>query len=209
MRSSLTTTLSSLLSSIVRPCLLAWALSILVLGVAPAVFADYEAGVNAAFDGDYDTAFEEFTAAAETGLDLAQYNLGILYFTGQGVDQDYAEAFKWTQAAAEQGHLAAQFNLGFLYYEGQGTERDPKVAMQWYEAAGNAGHGEAAFLMARMYQEGDSVDADPVLAHAWASMAISNDHQEAGSLRQKIEDDMEPALLSQARRLFARWQIEM
>ncbi len=46
--------------------------------------ADYEDGVNAAFDGDFDTAFLEFTIAAESGLDLAQYNLGILYFTGQG-----------------------------------------------------------------------------------------------------------------------------
>ena len=31
--------------------------------------ADYEAGVNAAFNGDFDTAFLEFSAAAEAGLE--------------------------------------------------------------------------------------------------------------------------------------------
>jgi len=41
--------------------------------------ADYEAGVNAAFNGDFEAAFHEFSVAAEEGLDLAQYNLGILY----------------------------------------------------------------------------------------------------------------------------------
>ncbi|MGB1667495.1 MAG: hypothetical protein ACPHDP_07430, partial [Pseudohongiellaceae bacterium] len=54
--------------------------------------ADYEDGVNAAFAGDFYTAFREFSLAAQQGLDLAQYNLAILYFTGQGVDQDYEQA---------------------------------------------------------------------------------------------------------------------
>ena len=75
-----------------------------------AALADYEDGVEAAFSGDFDTAFKEFTIAAQEGLSLAQYNLGILYFTGQGVEQDFDEAFEWTKRAAEQGHLNAQFN---------------------------------------------------------------------------------------------------
>ncbi len=61
----------------------------LLLIITPVSFADYEAGVNAAFNGDFETALHEFTIAAEEGLDLAQYNLGILYFTGQGVEKDY------------------------------------------------------------------------------------------------------------------------
>ena len=55
-------------------------------------FADYEEGVEAAFSGDFETAFREFTSAAEDGLSLAQYNLGILYFTGQGVSKNLEEA---------------------------------------------------------------------------------------------------------------------
>ena len=170
--------------------------------------ADYEEGVNAAFGGDFDTAFREFSVAAESGLDLAQYNLGILYFTGQGVDRNLDQAYRWTLAAAEQGHVNAQFNLGSLYYEGDGVGQDPEQAMVWYYSAGKAGHPDAAFLLAKMYQEGDTVSEDPVQAHAWASMAVSNEHQEGPSLQDELESRMNTEQLSQARRLFARWQIE-
>jgi len=47
-----------------------------------------------------------------------------------------------------------------------------------------------------------------VQAHAWASMAIINEHQEGLELRRSIERRMNSEELSQARRLFARWQIE-
>lgn len=179
-----------------------------VICCTTAVNADYEAGVNAAFNNDFDTAFREFSLAAEAGLDLAQYNLGILYFTGRGVEQNLESAFKWTESAALQGHVAAQFNLATLYYEGQGTPRDRDQAVVWFSSAGKAGHADAALALAKMYQEGEHVQRDPVLAHAWASMAASNDHADAAALQQALERRMSPDQLSQARRQFAMWQIE-
>lgn len=172
------------------------------------VLADYEAGVNAAFDGDYDTAYREFTIAAETGLDVAQYNLGILYFTGRGVDVDYDQAFKWTSAAADQGHIAALFNLGSLYFSGQGTKADEDRAVELYSRSARSGSADAAITLARMYRDGESVSANSVQAHAWASMALNNEHVEAASLRDDIERGMNPQQLSEARSLFARWQIQ-
>ena len=179
-----------------------------VLLFSPALFADYEDGVNAAFKGDFETALHEFTVAAEEGLDLAQYNLAILYFTGQGVDRDMGEAFRWTRAAAEQGHVAAQFNLGSLYYSGDGTDVDRDKAVEMFGLAARAGHANAALLLANMFNDGDHVNRDAVQAHAWASMAIVNENLEAVALRETIQGRMNPEQLSQARRLFARWQIE-
>lgn len=184
------------------------AMGLWLLLSSPALFADYESGVNAAFDGDYDTAFREFTIAAESGLDLAQYNLGILYFTGRGADVDYGLAFKWTQAAADQGHIAALFNLGSLYFSGQGTKSDEDKAVELYGRSAKSGHADAALTLAKIYRDGKSVGKDLVQAHAWASMALNNEHQEADSLRNRIERAMDPQQLSEARRLFARWQIQ-
>ena len=177
-------------------------------GEAVAATGDYEAGVNAAFEGNYDIAFREFSIAAEEGLHLAQYNLAILYFFGQGVEKDIDQAFKWTEAAANQGHVAAQFNLGSLYYTGDGTSVDRDKAVELYESAANAGHGEAAFVLATMYDEADHVDGDPVQAHAWANLAISNDHGEASELIDSLEQEMTEQQLGEARRIFARWQIQ-
>ena len=203
----------------------------LLLILFPSVFADYEDGVNAAFKGDFETALYEFTVAAEEGLDLAQYNLAILYFTGQGVEQDTAEAFRWTEAAALQGHVAAQFNLGSLYYAGDGVEADTTKAVELFEGAARAGHASAALILANMYADGElaaeeepglfaslsrylsallsdeQASNDLVLAHVWANVAIANENSEADALLADLEGRMSAEQLSQARRQFARWQI--
>ncbi len=184
------------------------ALFALLLVFPRALFADYEDGVNAAFAGDFETALREFTTAAEAGLDLAQYNLAILYFTGQGVAQDLGKAFQWTEAAALQGHINAQYNLGSLYVAGQGVDRDVDAGVDWFARAGKAGHAAAAFALASLYHAGDELAKDEVLAHAWASQAVYNEHPEAQALKNQIEGELNPDQLGQARRTFARWQIE-
>ena len=126
--------------------------------------ADYEDGVNAAFAGDFDTAFREFSLAAQQGLDLAQYNLAILYFTGQGVDQDYEQAFRWTEAAAVQGHINAQANLASLYLEGTGVTRNVAQAINWFSAAARSGHASAAMTLTAMYRDGEPIGQDIVQA---------------------------------------------
>jgi TPR repeat protein len=53
-------------------------------------------------------AAECFLMAAKQGYAKAQFNLGLLYESGEGVPEDAAEAFKWFCMAAEQGHVRAQ-----------------------------------------------------------------------------------------------------
>ncbi|MBL4891165.1 MAG: sel1 repeat family protein [Rhizobiaceae bacterium] len=204
----------------------------LLLITSPCLLADYEDGVNAAFKGDFETAFHEFTLAAEDGLDLAQYNLGILYFTGQGVEKDTAQAFRWTDAAAQQGHVAAQFNLGNLYHSGAGVMADSSKAVELFESAANGGHPTAALILANLYADGElssdeapslyaqlsnyistlfsgeQANSDLVLAHVWANVAIANQSSKADALRVDLEGRMSAAQLSQARRQFALQQIE-
>ena len=75
-------------------------------------WADFQAGKEAYYRGDYETALKEFRALAEQGDVAGQYNLGVMYANGQGVPQDYQEAAKWYRLAAEQGHADAQSSLG-------------------------------------------------------------------------------------------------
>ena len=42
-------------------------------------------------------------------LKEAQYNLGILYHNGHGVDVNYKKAFEWYEKAAKQEHAKAQY----------------------------------------------------------------------------------------------------
>ena len=71
--------------------------------------------------------------AAEQGLAEAQYNLGVMYQHGGGVDVNYKKAIEWFEKAAEQGVADAQYNLGVMYYDGLGVDVNYKKAIEWYE----------------------------------------------------------------------------
>ena len=59
-------------------------------------------------------AAECFRKAAEQGHAEAQYNLGICYEDGDGVEWSYDEAMKWYSKAASQGHEEAKILLDIL-----------------------------------------------------------------------------------------------
>ena len=170
-------------------------------------FADYEQGVDAALNGNFETAYVEFLIEAEKGLDLAQYNLSILYYFGQGIEINPEEAFRWSYSAASQGHVAAMFNLASLYYSGFGVEKDSQATVEWYGRAAQSGHPEAAYRLALMKFDADGVSEDLIEAHAWANQAIYNKYEEARALLSRIEERLSSRDLSAAKRLFARWQI--
>jgi TPR repeat protein len=85
--------------------------------------------------GDYATALQIWRPRAEEGVAVAQNNLGLMYYNGQGVPQDYGEAAKWYRLAAEQGNATAQSNLASMYYSGEGVPQDYVQAYMWADLA--------------------------------------------------------------------------
>ena len=67
------------------------------------------------------TSLAETRQRADQGDAYAQYNLGLMYATGQGVTQDFTQAAAWYCKAADQGDAYAQYNLGLMYAAGQGV----------------------------------------------------------------------------------------
>jgi len=87
-------------------------------GVLACVAALFLATAGPCVAGD---AFDAARTAADQGDARAQYNLGFMYYFGEGVPQDHAEAVHWYRLAAEQGDARAQYNLGFMYDNGKGV----------------------------------------------------------------------------------------
>jgi TPR repeat protein len=85
--------------------------------------------------GDFATAMEIWRPRATQGVAFAQLNVGIMYYSGQGVPQDYGEAAKWYRLAAERGNPTAQSNLASMYYSGQGVPQDYVQAYMWVDLA--------------------------------------------------------------------------
>ena len=93
--------------------------------------ADFLKGLAAAESGDFATALREWTPLAKQGDADAQFNLGLMYSTGQGVPQDDKTAVKWFTLAAKQGGASAQGNLGAMYAFGKGVLKDYVYAHMW------------------------------------------------------------------------------
>ena len=122
-----------------------FAATILGLGFAAPVAAGPGEDAMAAYaGGDYATALRLLRPLADQGDAQAQYNLGILYENGQGVQQNDAEAVKWYGKAAEQGYGDAQFNLGHMFVKGLGVPQNYVQAHMWFNLAAMAGDQGAA-----------------------------------------------------------------
>jgi len=114
-----------------RSTLLACVLGLTIFS-AQAGSGDFERGAVAHRHGDYQAAVKLWQPLAEKGQVDAQYNLGVMYYSGDGVKQDYVEAAKWLRMAAEQGDKQAQYYLGSMYLNGEGVKQSESEAHKWF-----------------------------------------------------------------------------
>ena len=54
----------------------------------------------------------------------SQFQLGVMYCTGQGVSLDLSKAIAWYELAAQLGYPLAQYNLAVMLAKGQGCKPD-------------------------------------------------------------------------------------
>lgn len=116
---------------------------------------------------------------AENGNMVAQYNLGLCYEEGNGVDQNYAEAAQWFAKAAQQGSADAQVRLGILYAVGEGVKKNLSSARELFQKAAEQGHVDAQWLLGRMYFRGEGVSIDWMEAKKWLYPAAEQGKSEA------------------------------
>ena len=84
--------------------------------------------------------WQYYTLAVDQGHAQAQFNLGCMYYEGDGIELDKKKALKYYTQSSKQGHAEAQYNLGCLYYGGDGIERDKGEAQKFWELAAAQGH---------------------------------------------------------------------
>lgn len=81
-------------------------------------------------------AVELYKDAAARGIQTAQFNLGYLYLTGDGVPRDDLLAETLFRKAADQGFVMAMVNLAQMYRTGYGqVPQDVDLAKKWLELA--------------------------------------------------------------------------
>lgn len=120
-----------------------------------------------------------YQRAAEEGDADAQFNLGMCYYYGDGVDQEYKQAIDWLTKSARQDHGQAQLWLGKLYLNENVGEPNASEAAKWLKKAASKDIAEAQYLLAILYKNGNGVLEDPTLARQWMEKAASNGWKDA------------------------------
>ncbi len=111
--------------------------------------AQFSLGLRLAHDGDaqnYVQAAHWYLKAAEQNHARAQFNLGVMYATGQGVPHDDARSLMWIGKAACLGEPGAQYMLGMKQWrvsldEGPENARESRIeAHKWLRLAAERGY---------------------------------------------------------------------
>ena len=118
---------------------------------------------------------DQIRKSAEQGDAKAQFMLGGIYYSGQGVTQDYGEAMKWYLKAADQGNADAQFLLGVIYFNGQGVTKDTAEALKWLRKSAAQGK-TAAINLLRLWGPGAGASAPASASADTGASAKSGDY---------------------------------
>jgi TPR repeat protein len=148
-----------------------WLLGLLALCLVPPSLASAQSDNAYTAYGRKD--FTALTRMAEAGDALAQYNLGVIYGRGEGVEQDYALALKWYRKAADQGLAEAQYNLGVIYVDGEGIEQDYVQALKWYNLSAAQGYAGAQNNLGLMFDNGNGVARNSAEAVKWYRLSAA------------------------------------
>ena len=78
------------------------------------------------------------------GNATAQFELGVMYYFGNGMERSDPEAAFWLSKSANGGNIDAQELLGSMYFFGEGVPHDRVQAFVWWTVASGSGSLTAA-----------------------------------------------------------------
>lgn len=107
---------------------------------------------------------------------VAQFYIGVMFNTGQGVEKSHTQAAHWFGLAAHLGLAGAQFNLAVLHAKGQGVQLSDEQALYWFEQAANQGDREAQYYLGSMHLNGRAVIPSDENAFKWFKKAADLGH---------------------------------
>jgi uncharacterized protein len=122
---------------------------------------------------------EIYESLAEKNDVKAQYNLGLMYASGDGVAYDATKAASYFKMAADQGYREAQYTLAVMIFNKELENLDYLQAIQWYQAAAKQGHLKSQENLGILFYRGDAIDQDINSSLYWFQLAANQNSSEA------------------------------
>lgn len=113
------------------------------------------------FASDPQQSFWETYTAALRGDKIAQFQVGVIYERGIGMEANQTLAANWFEKSAQQGYVDAQYNIAIMYASGRGVEADEGAAMKWLALAAKQKDKESRKLLLKII-DGELDEPEPV-----------------------------------------------
>jgi hypothetical protein len=163
------------------PTLIAGLLWLALCAQTVAAAGPLEDGQGALRRGDYSAAIARLLPLAKSGDAQAQYEVGRMYESGQGVAKDFGNAANWYRRSAEGGNRQAQFLLSLMFARGQGVPQDDKQGLAWLAkaTAGDSPEKQRAERMLYFQTRGSYDNGRPLSTAELAARALPGMQQMA------------------------------
>ena len=89
-----------------------------------------------------------------------QFERGLCYLRGDGVDKDLEKAVSLIEKSAQQGHAHAQFYLGLFYAQGEIKSKNINKAVDFFKKSAQKDDTDAQFYLGLLYKNGNGVPQD-------------------------------------------------
>ena len=133
---------------------------------------------------------------AAGGDAAAEFNLAVLYHTGEGVTKNYQKSLQWMEKAAADGDKDAPLNLYAICTQGNGVEKNPAKAAKWCMRAARAGNVKAYFVLSDIYRYGRGAPQNARLSAFWLLRGLQAEGKLPSPRARKPAFNVKAALLS-------------
>ena len=138
----------------------------------------------------------------------AQYSLGSLYYSGQGVAQDYIQAFSLYRQSSEQGNAYASYEIAKMLRDGIGCAQDAEMSAQYFKEAFNGFQSMEAersddrlqYRLGQMLRDGVGTEPDAARAREYfeASAKLGNPHAQYALAKMIIQAGSDAEQIAEA-----------
>ncbi len=137
----------------------------------------------------------------------SQYELGVMYFMGIGVEKNYVIASEWFRKSANQNYAKAQHDLALMLLEGKGGNRDALEAYKWLHLAAKQGDGPSQYQLGQMLSHGKAkgIPQHFILAYMWFEIAATNGVKKTKAKQLQLAGEMTEAQIKEAKIEAKKW----
>lgn len=136
---------------------------------------------------DISKAIQNLFYLTQNGNADAAYELGRVYYTGNGVDEDNERAIEYFQIAYDLGSMEAAGELGFIYLTGDHVQKNEVKGIELIMQAAESGNALAQYQLGSCYEYGEGCEESVEHAEFWYQKAAEQGNAAAmrnlGSLK--------------------------